>query len=285
MKVLVTGARGQLGTDMVYCLERNPVAYQVLGLGRENLDITNTQQVDSILEQEKPEVIIHTAAYTKVDQAETEQDIAYGINAIGTRKLVVGAEKIGAKFVYISTDYVYDGQSSVPYSEFDTTNPQGVYGKSKRAGEEFVLSLSSKFFIVRTSWVYGKYGANFVKTMLKLGHGGKPIKVVDDQIGSPTYTVDLACFLQKIIETEFYGIYHVTNAGSCSWYAFAKAIFEEVGVKVELSPCTTADFPRPAPRPAYSVLDHMGIRLNGFKDLRPWREALKEFLVEVNSSS
>lgn len=279
MKVLVTGAQGQLGTDMVLCLERHSAQYQVFGFGRTDLDITDVAQISKIFEQVKPDVVIHIAAYTQVDQAEMDRDRAYAVNALGTRNLVLEAEKFGAKFVYISTDYVFDGQKGAPYSERDRTNPQGVYGQTKRAGEEFVISLSSKYFIVRTSWVYGKYGANFVKTMLKLGSAGKPLKVVDDQFGSPTYTVDLALFLLQLIESDRYGIYHATNSGSCSWYEFAKKIFEETGMQVELNPCTTEDFPRPAPRPAYSVLDHAGIKLNGFEDLRPWQEGLKDFLA------
>ena len=255
---------------------------QVFGCGRTDLDITDVSQVAKTFEQVKPDVIIHTAAYTQVDQAETDRDRAYAVNALGTRNLVVESEKFGAKFVYLSTDYVFDGQKGTPYSESDRTNPQSVYGQSKRAGEEFVLSLSSKYFIVRTSWVYGKHGANFVKTMLKLGSVGKSLKVVDDQFGSPTYTADLARFLQQIIGTECYGIYHATNSGSCSWYEFAKKIFEVAGMQVELSPCTTADFPRPAPRPVNSVLEHVGIKLNGFQDLRPWQEGLKEFITDYN---
>lgn len=280
MRVLVTGAQGQLGTDMVLCLERHPTHYQVYGYGRIDLDITNVPQVAKIFELVKPDVVIHTAAYTQVDQAETNRDLAYAINALGTRNLVVEAEKVGAKFVYISTDYVFDGQNrhGVPYIESDSINPLSVYGQSKRAGEEFVLALSSKYFIVRTSWVYGKHGANFVKTMLKLGNEGKSLKVVDDQFGSPTYTVDLANFLKQLIDSEHYGIYHATNSGSCSWYELAKEIFYLTDMNVELSPCTTADFPRPAPRPAYSVLEHQAIRAKGFKDLRPWREGLKDFL-------
>lgn len=280
MKVLVTGAQGQLGTDMVLCLERYPAQYQVFGYGRSDLDITDVIQVAKTFEQVKPDVVIHTAAYTQVDQAETDRDRAFAINALGTSNVVVQTEKFGAKFVYISTDYVFDGQKGTPYSETELTNPQSVYGQSKRAGEEFVISLSSKYFIVRTSWIYGKYGGNFVKTMLTLGNEGKPLTVVDDQIGSPTYTEDLARFLMMLIETERYGIYHATNSGSCSWYEFAKRIFEEARMQVELSSCTTEDFPRPASRPAYSVLEHAGIKLNGFKDLRPWEEGLKEFLAD-----
>ncbi|SDI06194.1 dTDP-4-dehydrorhamnose reductase [Desulfosporosinus hippei] len=281
-RVLVTGAKGQLGTDMVLCLQRHSELYRVFGYGRADLDITNGSQLAKIFEQVKPDIVIHTAAYTQVDQAETDRDRAYAVNALGTRNLVIEAEKYGAKFVYLSTDYVFDGQKETPYCEYDRTNPQTVYGQSKWAGEEFVLSLSNKYFIVRTSWVYGKYGVNFVKTMLRLGKEGKLLKVVDDQFGSPTYTVDLAGFLQQLIETERYGIYHASNSGSCSWYEFAKKIFEISGMEVDLNPCKTADFPRPAPRPEYSVLDHTGIRLNGFQDLRPWQEGLESFLSEKN---
>jgi len=279
MRVLVTGAQGQLGTDMMICLEGQPDKYEVFGYGRKALDITDISQVSKIFKQIKPEIVIHTAAYTQVDQAETDWDRAYAINALGTNNLVVEAEKVDAKFVYISTDYVFDGRKGTPYYESDRTNPQSVYGRTKRAGEEFVLATSSKYFIVRTSWVYGKYGVNFVQAMISLGNSGKPLKVVDDQFGSPTYTVDLARFLEQIIGTECYGIYHATNSGSCSWYEFAKRIFEMAGMHVQLSPCTTADFPRPAPRPAYSVLEHRKIQLEEFKDLRPWQEGLKDFLA------
>ncbi|MDR3586015.1 MAG: dTDP-4-dehydrorhamnose reductase [Desulfosporosinus sp.] len=279
MKVLVTGAHGQLGRDILRVMEEeSPERHHVIGMGRHDLDIKAGQQVMTRFEEERPEIVIHAAAYTQVDQAESELDQAYAVNALGTRNVAVAAEKVGAKLIYISTDYVFDGCNKTPYTEFDAVNPQSVYGKSKRAGEEFVLALSRQHFIVRTSWVYGEYGANFVKTMLKLGKSGKPIQVVNDQMGSPTYTVDLARFLKNLMQTELYGIYHATNAGSCTWYEFACAIFEESGMEVELSPCTTQAFPRPAPRPAYSVLDHMGIRLSGLEDLRPWREALKAFL-------
>jgi dTDP-4-dehydrorhamnose reductase len=280
MKVIVTGAQGQLGTDILLCLKKQPLEYRVFGYGRTQLDITDVSKVGKIVEQVRPDVVIHTAAYTQVDLAETERDRAYEVNALGTRNLVVEAEKIGAKFVYISTDYVFDGGKRAPYNESDQTNPQSIYGQSKRAGEELVLSLSTKYFIVRTSWVYGKYGTNFVKTMLKLGSEGKPLKVVDDQVGSPTYTADLASFVEQIIGTEYYGIYHATNSGSCSWYEFAKTIFEVAGMQVDLNPCATKDFPRPAPRPAYSVLEHAKIKLHGFEDLRSWKEGLKEFLAK-----
>ncbi|WP_152395456.1 dTDP-4-dehydrorhamnose reductase [Paenibacillus guangzhouensis] len=276
MKILVTGANGQLGQDVVLVGQQK--GHQMLGYTRQELDITNQAQCESVILREKPDAIIHCAAYTAVDAAETDEDGAYLVNAVGTRNVSVAAEKVGAKVCYISTDYVFDGQSSDAYREYDNTNPQTVYGKSKRAGEQLTQGLSSRFFIVRTSWVYGAHGNNFVKTMLKLGAEKPSLQVVHDQVGSPTYTVDLAKFLLDLVATEKYGIYHASNSGSCSWFEFAQAIFEEAGLSPELLPCTTEQFPRPAPRPKNSVMAHLSIRTNGLQDLRPWREALREYI-------
>ncbi len=276
MRILVTGANGQLGKDVV--LVGAQKGHHILACTRYELDITNQLQCEEVITSTKPDVIIHCAAYTAVDAAETDEDGAYLVNAVGSRNIAVAAEKIGAKVCYISTDYVFDGKSSLPYREYDNTNPQTVYGKSKRAGEHLVQSLSSKYFIVRTSWVYGVQGNNFVKTMLKLGMEKPSLQVVHDQIGSPTYTVDLAHFLERLIKTEAYGIYHASNTGSCSWFEFAQAIFDEAGLKPELLPCSTDKFTRPAPRPSNSVMEHLSIRTNGLEDLRPWREALHEFV-------
>jgi dTDP-4-dehydrorhamnose reductase len=275
MKILVTGAKGQLGKDLVTQLKSR---HEVYGLGRGELDITDENQCKSSILDIQPDAVVHCAAYTAVDLAETEEDTAYKVNASGTRNLAAAAEVVGAKFCYISTDYVFDGTASTPYKEYDPTNPQSVYGKSKRAGEQLVQTLSSKYFVVRTSWVYGLHGANFVKTMLKLAKERDTLRVVDDQIGSPTYTVDLARFLAQLVVTERYGIYHASNTGACSWYEFACAIFEESGIAMKVEPCSTEEFPRPAPRPKYSVMDHLSIRTNGFEDLRHWRDALREFL-------
>lgn len=276
MKILVTGANGQLGRELVLLPATRDT--EITGFGRKELDITDLEQCRSMLRSHQPDAVIHCAAYTKVDQAESEPDEAYRVNAYGTRNAVLAAEEVGAKFVYISTDYVFDGRADKPYREYDRTDPQTVYGRSKLAGEQLVQSLSSRYFIVRTSWVYGKHGANFVKTMLKLAEERDSLKVVHDQIGSPTYTLDLARFLLELVKTDYYGIYHASNSGACSWYEFAKAIFEEKGLNVQVEPCTTAEFPRPAPRPAYSVLDHGAIRAHGFEPLRPWREALRHYL-------
>lgn len=275
-KILVTGAKGQFGTEMVKLLK--DMEYEVYGYGRTELDITDFQQVKSVIDHIHPNVVIHAAAYTKVDAAESEPDQAFFVNAYGTRNIAVASERIGAKFVYISTDYVFDGTANVPYNEFAFTNPISVYGKSKLAGEQFVRDLHSKFFIIRTSWVYGKHGNNFVKTMLKLAQEQRELFVVDDQIGCPTYAVDLTSCIFQLIQTEKYGVYHISNSGNCSWYEFAKAIFEQANVNIVVNPCKTKDYPRPARRPAYSVLDHMALRLNGFRELRHWREALKEFM-------
>jgi dTDP-4-dehydrorhamnose reductase len=280
-KVLITGANGQLGKELVHYFS-NKDGYEVFGFGREDLDITNQEQVDEIFFEIQPAAVIHSAAYTQVDLAESDVDKAYLVNGIGTRNVSVAAENIGAKLVYISTDYVFDGTGIKPYHEFMQTSPIGVYGKTKLAGEQFVKDFHNKFFIVRTSWVYGKHGNNFVHTMLKLGIEKDKLSVVDDQVGGPTYTLDLAACIFELINTSKFGVYHVSNSGSCSWYEFAKAIFEKANINVELNPCTTKEFPRPAPRPTYSVFDHMSLRLNGFKPMRHWKEGLAEFIEKIN---
>lgn len=288
MRVLITGASGQLGQDTVAVLERK--GHTVMGCGRSELDITDLEQCKQVMASFQPDAVIHCAAYTAVDAAETDVDGAYLVNATGSRNLAVAAEAVQAKLIYISTDYVFDGQGTAPYHEYDNTDPQGIYGKSKRAGEVLTQTLSSRYFIVRTSWVYGMHGNNFVKTMLKLGQEKPQLKVVDDQKGSPTYTVDLAEFLSELMLTEKYGIYHASNSGACTWYEFTESIFaqaaEVLGVSflAKLEPCTTAEFPRPAPRPANSVMEHLSIRTNGFTDIRPWQEGLHAFLQEYKAS-
>ncbi|MCM3629394.1 dTDP-4-dehydrorhamnose reductase [Paenibacillus glycanilyticus] len=276
MKVAVTGANGQLGRELVM-LETGG-RFDIIGLGRTELDITNLEQCRSVLSRLRPDVVIHCAAYTAVDRAEAEPDEAFRINAAGSRNVAVAAREIGAKLCAVSTDYVFDGAGAVPYKEYDRTNPQTVYGQSKLAGEQAVSSLHDRYFIVRTSWVFGAYGNNFVKTMLKLSSERDKLTVVADQWGSPTYTRDLAIFLLELAETDYYGIYHASNNGVCSWYEFAQAIMEESGCRTQVAPCTTAEFPRPAPRPHYSVMDHSAIRSNGLTPLRHWREALKHYL-------
>lgn len=280
MRIVITGGTGQLGTDVTNHLKA--LGHDVHSFGREELDITNMEEVRSFFTALHPEIIVHSAAYTKVDLAEAEVDEAFKVNGIGTRNIAVVSEQIGAKMIYISTDYVFDGTGDKPYHEFMLTTPINVYGKSKWAGEQFVQQLCSRFFILRTSWVYGKHGQNFVKTMLSLAQSKNELSVVHDQVGSPTYTVDLAKFIGQIIETDLYGIYHTTNSGYCSWYEFAREIFLQAGLThIQVKPVTTSEFPRPAKRPANSRLDHMAIRLNGLEDLRHWKEGLHEFLKEI----
>lgn len=278
MRILITGANGQLGRELTLWDGPGLELLEIRGCGRDELDITDLAQCRAVMASFQPHAVIHCAAYTAVDQAESDSDGAFRVNGAGTRNVAVAAREVGAKLVYVSTDYVFDGTSSIPYNEYDRTNPCTVYGKSKLAGEEMVRTLHDRYFIVRTSWVYGPYGANFVKTMLKVGAERGAVKVVHDQVGSPTYTWDLAAMLLELVRTETYGIYHASNSGTCSWYEFAVAIFEEQGMQVATEPCTTSEFPRPAPRPAFSVMEHCAIRTNGLTPMRGWREALKDYL-------
>ena len=278
MKVLVTGADGQLGHDVVKVLQEQNI--NVIACNRGILDITDESACYTIIQQHMPEIIVHCAAYTAVDQAEQNVVEAYRVNAAGTRNITVAAEQIGAKLIYMSTDYVFDGFTTSPYHEYDNTNPLSVYGKSKRAGEVLVQTLSSRYFIVRTSWVFGLQGNNFVKTMIKLAAERKELNVVHDQIGSPTYTLDLAHFISLLMNTERYGIYHVSNDGSCSWYEFACEIMRLIGKEITIMPCTTEDFPRPAPRPKHSTMASYSLQYNQFSILPHWKDALVRFLAE-----
>ncbi|QIW18635.1 dTDP-4-dehydrorhamnose reductase [Bacillus thuringiensis] len=279
MKVLVTGAKGQLGQDVLCLLENQP--WEVFGFGREELDITNEEQVREKLLSIKPDIIIHTAAYTQVDQAESDEETAFKVNAEGTKYLAQAAEAVKAKFCYVSTDYVFDGTKNEPYKVDDQTNPQTVYGRSKLAGEQYTQKYCSKSYIVRTSWVFGLYGNNFVKTMLRLAEEKKELGVVHDQVGSPTYTPDLASFIINLVQSDKYGIYHGSNSGVCSWYEFAKEIFKQSNIETVVNPLTTEDFPRPAARPKYSVLNKGMVEENGFESFQDWKEALKDFLKKL----
>lgn len=282
MKVLITGANGQLGTDVVSLFRGS--GHMVFACDRDTLDITDSSACEIVVEEFGPDVVIHCAAYTAVDRAEEEVESAYRINAAGTRNLVIACESVRAKFCYISTDYVFDGTSETAYHEYDIPNPQSIYGKSKLAGEVLVQSLSARYFIVRTSWVYGLHGHNFVKTMLRLGKERDSLQVVQDQTGAPTFTEDLASFLEELIKTDSYGIYHASNSGKCTWYEFAKKIFEEAELitgekfKVSIQSCITEEYPLPAPRPRNSTMAHWAIRSNGFTDLREWEKGLRSFL-------
>jgi len=278
IRIAVTGAGGQLGQQLIRLQEEG---VEWIGWTRRDLDIADAERCRRKLAEVRPDAVIHAAAYTAVDQAESDPEAARLVNAIGTRHMAEAAEAAGAKFCYVSTDYVFDGRATSPYTEEAPPNPQTVYGRTKREGEQYALEKCSRSFVVRTSWVYGRYGPNFVATMLRLGRTQTELKVVDDQVGSPTYTFDLARFLVALVRTKHYGLYHASNSGSCSWYEFAKAIFELAGIPAQVLPCTTAEFPRPAPRPAYSVLGHQRLLQAGFPPMRHWRAALADFLQET----
>jgi dTDP-4-dehydrorhamnose reductase len=279
MKFIVTGVLGQLGYDLVKQLSGQN--HEVIGIDREELDITDEAAVHAFIEEAKPDAILHCAAFTNVDAAEENKDAAYAVNALGPKYLAQAASKVGAKMVYVSTDYVFNGTATDPYEVEQPTDPLGVYGETKLAGEEFVKQYLDKYFIVRTAWVYGINGHNFVKTMLRLGSERDEVGVVHDQIGSPTYTVDLAAFMIELVQSDKYGIYHATNEGVCSWYDFAVEIFKQAGLNVKVNPLTSDQFPRPAARPSYSVLSKKKIAEQGFSPLQDWKNALTQYMQEL----
>ncbi len=274
MKILVTGAKGQLGIDVVNHLSKS---YEVIGLDKDDLDITNLESVLDCINEVNPDIIINCAAYTNVDGCEENQDLAYKINGIGARNLAIVSNKNDIKLLHISTDFVFDGETDGVYTEFDVTNPLSVYGKSKKAGEDFIKKMSSKYFIIRTAWLYGKNGNNFVKTMLRLAETNDTLKIVDDQVGTPTFTEDLVEVIAMVIKTEKYGTYHVSNDGKCSWYDFAKKIFEIANVDIKVLPITTEELARPAKRPKYSVMRNYMLELEFDYNIRSWEEGLKEY--------
>lgn len=280
MKVIVTGADGQLGQDVVKLLHKKE--YEVYGANRAVLDVSNESAVIDYVNEIKPNVIIHCAAYTNVDKAEEDQETAYKVNGLAAKYLAESADSVAAKMVYVSTDYVFDGNANQPYEIDHPTNPLGVYGETKLAGEQYVTELLKEHFIVRTAWVYGTGGHNFVKTMIRLGKERGEVGVVHDQKGSPTYTVDLANFILDLIETDKYGIYHATNGGECTWYEFAKEIFKQANLEVKVNPLTTDQFLRPAARPKYSVLSKERMVEEGFEPLRDWKEGLLAYFNEEN---
>ena len=276
MKIIITGAQGQLGQELVKQLDEK-YGYDVIKTDKDTLDITNIENVNTFILEQNPDVVINCAAHTAVDLCETDMENAYKINAIGPRNLAIACEKAGAKLVQVSTDYVFDGNSVRPYREDDITCPNSVYGTSKLMGENFVREFCSKYFIVRTAWLYGE-GNNFVRTMLKLSETNSELNVVNDQIGSPTSTVDLAKAIIDLIHTEHYGTYHGTCEGQCSWYDFAKKIFEIKNIDIKVNPVTSDEFKRPAPRPNYSVLDNFMLKLVGLNSFRKWEDSLEEYL-------
>lgn len=277
MKILITGYKGMLGSDLVKTLE-NENQHELILTDVDELDITNLNQTKEILNKEKPDLVINAAAYTDVDGCETNREIAYNVNSIGPKNLAIACTESNAKLLHISTDYVFPGNNTKPYAEEDETGPQSYYGETKLQAEKFIKENMENYFIVRTAWLYGINGKNFVKTMLNLAKNHPEITVVNDQRGSPTFTVDLANAIVELIKTDKYGIYHVTNSDECTWYDFAKNIFELADVNVKVKPVNTEEYPTPAKRPEYSVLSHEKWNSAGFKPLRNYKDALKEYM-------
>ncbi len=284
MRVLITGSDGQLGTDLCRVLQD----IEVISLTHADLEITDMNSVKTAFTKHRPDVVINTAANVRVDDCETEQDNAFLANVLGARNVAVVAQELRAKLFHLSTDYVFGGESepgTAPYTEFDTPTPLNLYGKSKLAGENLVRHLCTKHFIVRTSGLFGLAGAsgkggNFVETMLRLAQERGELRVVNDQVFSPTYTRDLARKIAQLITTEYYGIFHITNRGSCSWYEFAKEILRLAELETPVVPITSDQYPQKARRPSFSVLDNYHLRLLGMNDMKPWREALKDYMRE-----
>lgn len=279
MKVLVTGAKGQLGTDLMNELEKRGI--EGIGVDVQEMDITDAKACRHVIKASGADAVIHCAAYTAVDAAEDNIELCRRINGEGTRNVAQACKEADVKLMYISTDYVFDGQGTRPWEPDDERHPLNVYGQTKYEGELAVEELSDKYFIVRIAWVFGVAGKNFIKTMLRLGKERGAVSVVNDQIGSPTYTYDLARLLVDMIQTDKYGRYHATNEGLCSWYEFAKEIFRQAGMDVPVTPVSSDAFPAKATRPSNSRLNKEKLSENGFERLPAWQDALGRFLKEI----
>lgn len=275
MKILITGSNGMLAHDLINALQER---HDLILTTSKTLDITDKKQTIDYIRDKKPDLVINSAAYTDVDGCEENQDLAYSVNGEGVRNLALACRDIDCPLVHISTDYVFDGSATEPIREDGEIGPISVYGKSKLEGEEAIQDILDKYFIIRTAWLYGINGRNFPKTMLELAENHPEIIVVYDEVGTPTYTPDLAEGISRLIETDYYGIYHLTNSGSCSWCEFARYIFEIAGKDVKVIPVTASEFARPAPRPSYSVLDNSNWIERGFKPLRSYKDAIKEYI-------
>lgn len=291
MKILITGSKGQLGNELKDIINKG---YSEVGkvseviknshifdLDVDKLDITDLNSVKNVIKTINPDVVINCAAATNVDGCESDEDFAFKVNSLGPRNLAMVCEEIGAKLVQVSTDYVFSGIGEKPLTEYDLAAPYSVYGKTKLLGENYVREFCSKYYIVRTAWLYGYVGHNFVYTMRRLGKEKDSINVVNDQIGNPTNANDLAYHILKIIETDEYGIYHCTGKGECSWYDFAKIIIELSGEECIVKPCTSQEYKTPAKRPEYSSLDNMMLRNTVGDEMRHWQDAIKSFIENL----
>ena len=279
MKVLVTGYAGQLGWDTVHLLQARGI--ECRGVDMQDFDLTDGEAVKAYVQSYRPTAIVHCAAYTNVDKAESQPEICAAVNGMGTVNIVRAALSVGAKVVFISTDYVFPGTGDQPWKVNDDYGPRNVYGMSKVQGEDAVRSLMTRYFILRTSWVFGKNGHNFVRTMLRLGKEKKEIRVVSDQIGSPTYTKDLARVICDMLPTEKYGIYHVRNEGFISWFEFAKMIMEKAHLSCRVLPVPSSEYPTPARRPLNSRMDGSKLAEAGFEPMPSVENALDRYLEEI----
>lgn len=291
MKIMITGCNGQLGNELIRCLKSGEseigtipaecMGAEILPVDIDTLDIADTAAVKAFVGANTPDVIINCAAMTNVDGCETDYETALKVNAVGVRNLAAAAKKAGAKFIHVSTDYVFAGNGTRPYVEWDKVEPQSAYGASKALGEKYALSFCDKTFIVRTSWLYGLVGKNFVKTVRRVIRERGGITVVNDQRGNPTNANDLAHHLLKLCVTEEYGIYHCTGEGECSWFDFACKIAEYSGFNDVVKPCTSDEYPSPTKRPAYSSLRNLALECSVGNEMRPWQDALKEYISKV----
>jgi len=281
MKIIIIGAGGQLGSELVNILHEE----ELIPLTHFDIELTDHSQVNDIISSNQPDIVINTSAYHKVDECEDYPEKAFAVNTIAVRNLARVCEEYHIGLVHFSTDYVFNGEKRTPYTEDDTPDPLSVYATSKLAGEYFVKHLCKKHFIIRTCGLYGtkgisSKGSNFVDLMIRLAMENKTIRVVSDQIVTPTYVGDLASVVSKLIKTTEYGLYHVTNNGECSWYEFARTIFDMTGLKANLVPVSSREYGAKAKRPPYSVLENKNLKDLGMDDLRHWKDALKEYLKQ-----
>lgn len=282
MRILLTGHTGLLGADLMPALQSR---HEVYGCSLPLRDITDPAQARHAVAEARPDLVIHAAAYTAVDECEKQPDLAFRVNALGTRNLVLAARESGAAVCYISTDYVFDGRKGAAYIEYDATNPLGVYGLSKWGGEQHVRYLSDRFYIVRAAWLFGAGGPCFPATILRLLREKGGVEVVTDQIGNPTYAADLSEAILRIVESGLYGTYHAVNAGATSWFEFARAVAAEFGLDPEsVQPTTSGRFVRPAPRPPNSSLRNFVLEESLGHRMRPWSETLSDYARAVARS-
>lgn len=281
MRVLVLGSEGQLGSE----LRRVLVEHDMTPARHDEVDIAQIARVIDFARHARPDVIVNAAGYTDVDGCEKNKETAFLVNAIGARNAAIAARKVEADLIHISTDYVFDGNKEEPYLESDSAQPLNIYGWSKLLGERMVMEQNPQTFILRVAWLYGSVGRNFVKTMLALAKDKEELNVVEDQMGTPTFAGDVARQIKLLMDTERYGLYHCTSQGCCTWYEFAREIFRLAGIPVRVIPVTSAEYPRPARRPAFSVLDNLMLRVQGLDIMPTWKDSLAAHIEEIKEAN